>query len=244
MRSIAAITKGRQLHGMSSAASCHKRETATNLCATLSNILVARMILEYLKVLISWPVVAVFLAVFFRASIRSLFDRIQEAKLPGGPSLVLRELTNAAKPKLSEGQSPDTTKSAPLELSVSPGAYSTERRAIFVVVGITNRGSVPDQITSWKLSFSSLALTLEPTAAPGNLLPTAPFWSDPLIRIQPVEFVRGTLFFRGEGVLQENIPEEPLQGRLTATTVNQLELSSDIRVYRMVTLQQHPELSS
>jgi hypothetical protein len=212
-------------------------------------------VLEYLKVLISWPVAVVFLVVFFRAEIQSLLGRVKEANLPGGIKLVLDELAERAKPRElkasggelkalgGEAKSPGV-ETSPVEMTVSPGAYSTDYRAIFVVVGIANRGDKPDQITSWKLHIASLDATLEPTPAPMNLLPTAPFWRDDLIRVQSTEFRRGTLFFRAAGILPKELPEEPLVGRLTATTLNRIGLSADVRIYRMSTLQQHPELDA
>jgi hypothetical protein len=204
---------------------------------------IARIILEFLKVLITWPVAVVVLALLFRHEIRSLVRRVKKANLPGGISVVLSELAKGAKPKPSDIQS-STVESSPLELSVSPGAYSKDFRAVFVVVGLTNRGTAPDQITSWKLCFPSLNLSLEPTSAPPNLIPEIPMWSNPLIRIQPTEFIQGTLFFRGAGILSNELPEEPLSGRLVATTVKRLELSVDIQLYRMSTLQQNPRLAS
>ncbi|WP_421849319.1 hypothetical protein [Marinomonas sp.] len=54
---------------------------------------IAKLILEYLKVLI-WPSVAVFLCIYFKSHVEGVFSRLKSAKLPGGISF---ELENSIK---------------------------------------------------------------------------------------------------------------------------------------------------
>lgn len=199
----------------------------------------AKMTLEFLKVLISWPVVAAIGLLVFRKqiralveSIRSLLDRIKKLEAFGLAAEVGEQLLKEAKPSLqTEGAM------SGIELSVSSGAYSTAYRAIFLVVGIANRGDQPDQVVSWQLSFPALSIELEPTPAPHNLVGGVPWWASPMVKLPPHELVQGSLFFRGEGALEEGLSAEPLHGKVVAGTLHGKTLSRDVEIYRLATLQ-------
>ena len=199
----------------------------------------AKMTLELLKVLISWPAVAVIGLLVFRKqigalveSIRSLLDRTKKFHAFGVSAELGEQLLKEAKPSLQiEGAAAD------MELSVSSGAYSTDYRAIFLVAGIANRGDQPDQVVSWQLSFPVLSIELEPTPAPHNLVGGVPWWSSPLVKLPPHELVQGSLFFRGKGALEEGLSAEPLRGKVVAGTLHGKTLSKDVGIYRLATLQ-------
>jgi hypothetical protein len=198
-----------------------------------------KVVLEFLKVLISWPVVAVIGMLRFQKQIRalveeirSLLGRIKKLDVFGVSVEVAEQLLQEAKPsRQKKGAGSD------IELSVSSGAYSTDYRAIFVVVGIANRGDRPDQVVSWQLSFPNLNIELEPTLAPHNLVGGVPWWPSPLVKLPPDELVQGSLFFRGRGTLNEGLPDEPLRGKVVAGTLHGKTLSQDVEVYRLATLQ-------
>lgn len=170
-----------------------------------------KLVLEYLKVLLSWPVLVAFILFLFRKELRSLLDRIKKLDAFGISAELAERLASEAKP------SPQVdAKAAPdIQLSVSTGGYYTDYHAVFLVVGITNRTDKLDQIVSWKLIFPSLNIELEPTAAPHNLVGGVPWWSSPLVELPPNRFIQGSLFFRGKGTLADGLPEEPLQRRCT-----------------------------
>jgi len=127
--------------------------------------------------------------------------------------------------------------STDISLSVSSGAYSTDYRAIFLVAGIANPTNQPDQVVNWTLSFPKLGIELEPTPAPHNLIGGVPWWPSPMVKLPTNELIQGSLYFRGTGVLAEGLPEEPLHGRVTATTLHGKTLTHDVEIYRMATLQ-------
>jgi hypothetical protein len=199
----------------------------------------AKMTLEFVKVLVSWPAVALVGLLVFRneiralvESIRSLLDRIKKLDAFGVSADVGERLLKEAKPSLDVGAAaPD------IELSASSGAYSTDYRAIFLVVGIANRGDQQDQVVSWQLSFPALNIGLEPTPAPHSLVGGVPWWASPMVKLPPHEFVQGSLFFRGKGALGEGLPEEPLHGKVLAATLHGKTLSRDVAIYRLATLQ-------
>ena len=199
----------------------------------------AKMTLEFVKVLISWPVVVVIGLLIFRKQIRalvegirSLLDRVKKLDAFGVSAEVGEQLLKEAKPSLQiEGSASE------IELSVSSGAYSTDYRAIVLVVGIANRGDQPDQVVNWQLSFQALNIELEPTPAPHNLIGGVPWWASPLVKLPPHELVQGSLFFRGKGSLEEGLSEEPLHGKVVAGTLHGKTLSRDVEIYRLATLQ-------
>jgi hypothetical protein len=205
---------------------------------------IAKLVLDFLKAVLVWPLVAAFSIWLFRKEVRILLarlvgvvDRIKKADFPG-VSLELSELlASQAKPKISQ-----TEPTPELELSASTGGYSIDYRAIVIVVGITNRTDKADQVLGWRLSLPSEHLELAPSPAPPNTLPKIPWWSAPTIEIPPNKFIQGTLFFRGRDTLQVDLPKEPVLGRLTANTLHGKELVSDVKVYRLSTLQQNPSL--
>ncbi|MEO0457553.1 MAG: hypothetical protein AAF152_13380 [Cyanobacteria bacterium P01_A01_bin.114] len=61
---------------------------------------IAKLVLEYLKVL-AWPLVILSIVLIFRRQIESLIKRLEKADLPGGVSISLRAEILEAK-KLSE----------------------------------------------------------------------------------------------------------------------------------------------
>lgn len=199
----------------------------------------AQMVLEYVKVLIAWPVVAILAGLVFRKQLgslleglRSLLDRIKKLDAFGVSAEVGEQLLKEAKPAPQIEAA-----AASIDLSVSNGAYSTDYRAIILVVGIANRTDQPDQIVSWRLAFLSLNLELEPTLAPHNLMGGVPWWSSPLVKLPPNELIQGSLYFRGKGALADGLPDEPLRGRVTATTLHGKTLAQDVEIYRLATLQ-------
>jgi|SRR5579871_2474675 len=194
---------------------------------------VVRQGLEYLRVVISWPVVAALALFLFRKELRSLLDRVNKANAFGVSIELGERLANEAKPSPTDSVGGQTT----IEMSVSSGAYSRDYRALFVVVGLANRTSQQDQVIKWKVKFESLNLELEPTSAPPNLVGGVPWWSSPMVTLPPHEFVQGTLFFRGTGPLREGLPTEPLRGMLFAETLHGKQLSQQVQVYWLATLQ-------
>jgi hypothetical protein len=205
---------------------------------------IAKLTLEYLKALASWPIVVFILVLFFNKQIRALIvallaliDRIKKIEAFGLSIAAEERLIKEATPALPAPQT-DIGQENSIELSVSSGAYSMDYRAIFLVAGLANRTERPDQVVAWKLSFPSLNIELEPTAAPHNLVGRLPWWSSPLVKLPPNEFVQGTLYFRGVGVLAEGLIQEPLPAKLTATTLYGKLLSHNaVQIYKMTTLQ-------
>jgi hypothetical protein len=192
-----------------------------------------KLVLEYLKVLLSWPVAVAFILFLFRKELRSLLDRIKKLDAFGISAELGEQLVSEAKPTPQA----DAQAASEIDLSVSTGGYSNDYHAIFLVVGITNRTDKPDQVISWRLSFPSLNIELEPTAAPHNLVGGVPWWPSPLVELPPNKFIQGSLFFRGKGPLAESLPDEPLHGRIVAETLHRKKLSQEVEVYRLATLQ-------
>jgi len=192
-----------------------------------------KLVLEYLKVLLSWPVVAAFILFLFRKELSSVLDRIKKLDALGISAELSEQLANEAKPTAQA----DPQAASDIQLSVSTGAHSNDYHAIFLVVGIANRTDKPDQVVAWQLSFPSLNIDLEPTAAPHNLVGGVPWWSYPLVELPPNRFIQGSLFFRGKGTLADGLPEEPLPGRIVAETLHGKKLSEEVEVYRLATLQ-------
>lgn len=193
----------------------------------------ARQGVEYLRILISWPVVAVFALFLFRKEVRALLNGINKANAFGVSIELGERLANEAKPSATDSFAGQTT----IDMSVSSGGYSRDYRALFVVVGLANRSGQPDQVIKWKITFESLNLELEPTSAPPNLVGGVPWWSSPMVKLPPDELVQGTLFFRGTGPLAEGLPAEPLRGKLFAETLHGKQLSQQVQVYSLATLQ-------
>jgi len=206
----------------------------------------AKLVLDYFKAIVVWPLVAAFTIYLFRKEIRTVLarladalERIRKADFLGISLALSQQMVSEATPKVSESKP-----ALELELSTSAGGYSKDYRAILIVVGIANRSDKADQVISWKLSFPSIAVELDPTAAPPSTIPPKPWWSAPNVEIQPNKFVQGTLFFRGRDALQDGLPDEPLLGRLTARTLHGKELAKDVKVYYLLTLQRNPSLDS
>jgi hypothetical protein len=204
---------------------------------------IAKLVLDYVKALIAWPLVAVLSILLFRREVCTLLsrladviDRIKKAGIPGFSVELFDSMTNQAKP-----ESLMSKQGSAFELSVSTGGYSEDYRAIIVVVGITNRTDKPNQVVKWKLRIPSENLELEPTAPPPNTVPTVPWWSSPAVDVPPNKLIQGTLFFRGRNALQAGLPKEPLVARLTATTLNE-EWEKETKIYKLLTLQQNPAL--
>lgn len=208
---------------------------------------IAKLVLDYLKAVVVWPLVAVFSIWFFRKEVHTvlerladLIDRVKKANFAGLSLEMYERMANQAKPRISQGGS-----ATELELSASVGGYSTEYRAIFVVVGITNRTDEADQVVEWKLHFPDEAVELEPSPAPPNIVSPVRRWSESTVEIPANRFIQGTLFFRGRDVLQQALqaaPLEPLVARLSATTLHEKKLESQVKVYLLSTLQQNPAL--
>ncbi len=192
-----------------------------------------REALEYLRVVISWPVVTAFSLFLFRRELGSLLDRILRVNAFGVSIELGERLASEARP--SPARSPKGQE--PMEMSVSSGAYSRDYRALFVVVGLANRTGQPDQVVKWRLTFEPLNLELEPTSAPPNLVGGVPWWSSPMVRLPPNEFIQGSLYFRGTGPLANGLPTEPLSGTLVAETLHGERLSQQVQVYWLATLQ-------
>jgi hypothetical protein len=73
---------------------------------------IAEIILEYVKVF-AWPITIIFLAIYFRASLKAILARITKASLPGGVELDFKDeiekaqtlsekILESPKPKLTE----------------------------------------------------------------------------------------------------------------------------------------------
>jgi hypothetical protein len=80
---------------------------------------IAKLILEFVRVL-AWPIVAVFIAVYFRKSLQAILERLIRATLPGGVSLDFKEKIEEAQ-KLSqalEAPKPNQLQQASLPLTV------------------------------------------------------------------------------------------------------------------------------
>lgn len=202
---------------------------------------IAKLIPDYLRAIISWPLVIIIVVWLFRPEVKLVLsrlieaiDRIKQVDMPG-LSLVLDRLKAEVVPKNSQQ---DATK---LEMTVSTGAYSTDRRGVFLEVGIANRTDEADQVLEWKLSFEAQRAELTPSRPLANILTQVPWWPLPTADIPAKKFVQGTLFFPGSGLLA-CLDREPLSGRLTVRTFLGHELTSDIKLYRMSTLQQNPNL--
>jgi len=59
-----------------------------------------------------------------------------------------------------------------------------------------------------------------------------------MVKLPPNEFLQGSLYFRGVGLLAQGLlPEEPLHGKVTARTLHGKTLSQDVKIYRLGTLQ-------
>ena len=204
---------------------------------------IAKLIPEYLRVIISWPLVAIVALWLFKGQIRTVLNHLVEAigRIKqvdvAGTSVVLERLKAEVVPKAPEQES----LSAKLELSVSTGAYSTDRRGVFLEVGIANRTNEADQALEWKLAFEAQRAELTPSQPLANILTQVPWWPLPTADIPAKKFVQGTLFFPGSGLLA-CLNREPLSGRLTVRTFLGHELTSDIKLYRMATLQQNSNL--
>jgi hypothetical protein len=205
---------------------------------------IAKLVLDYIKAILVWPLITIISIWIFRKEMRvllehlaGLIDRIKKADFAGVSLALSDRLAGEVVPHPSQSES-----ATQLEFSASTGGYSTDYRAIFIVVGITNRTQEADQVVEWKFSIPSEHVELDPGPAPSNILPEIPMWSATLVDIPPHKFIRGTLFFRGRGVLPEVLPHEPLLGRLTARTLYGKELSSEVKVYSLSTLQQNPPL--
>jgi hypothetical protein len=200
---------------------------------------IAKIALEFAKVLFSWPVVVIIAGLIFQRQIRSLLDglrflldRVKSVDAFGVSAEIAEQLLKEAKPP------PQIETAQPgIELSVSSGGYSTDHRAIFLVASVSNSTDRPDQVVTWKVSFPTLNIELEATPAPHNLVSGVPWWASPMVKLPPNELVQGSLYFRGVGVLAEGLPEEPLHGNVTATTLHGKNLSQPVEVYRMATLQ-------
>jgi len=200
---------------------------------------VAKFTLDFLKALFAWPVAAVIIALVFLRQIRglldglrSLLDRVNKVNAFNVSLDLGQQLLNEAKPT-PQIESTSTG----ISLSVSSGAYSTDYRAIILVAGIANLTDQPDQVMSWKLSFPTLGIELEPTPAPNNLIGGVPWWPSPMVKVPTNELTQGSLFLRGTGVLAEGLPQEPLKGSVTAATLHGKTLTHDVEIYRMATLQ-------
>ena len=200
---------------------------------------VAKIALEFVKALLAWPVAAVIIALVFLKQIRALLDglrflldRVNKVNAFNVSVDLGQQLLNEAKPT-PQIQSASTG----ISLSVSSGAYSIDYRAIFLVAGIANPTNQPDQVVSWRLSFPTLGIELEPTPAPNNLIGGVPWWPSPMVRVPTNELTQGSLYFRGTGVLAEGLPQEPLKGSITATTLHGTTLTHDVEIYSMATLQ-------
>ncbi len=207
---------------------------------------IAKLTLEFVKVLFSWPVVVIIAGLVFIKQIRALLeglrtllDRIKKVDAFGVSAEVGELMRKEAKPD-PQIEAAQTS----IELSASTGAYSIDYRAIFLVAGLSNPTDQPDQIVTWKLSFPTLNIDLEPTPAPHNLIGGVPWWPSPLVKLPPNELVQGSLYFRGVGVLAEGLPEEPLHGTVTATTLHGKTLSQPLEIYRMATLQARASAAS
>jgi hypothetical protein len=164
--------------------------------------------------------------------IRLLLERIKKVDLLGGSVELTQQLVNQARPPLQIGAGRSDITS-----SIATGAYSTDYHAIVLVAGVANPTDHPDQVVRWKLSFPSLGIDLDPISAPQNLVGGVPWWPSPMVKLPANELVQRSLFFRGRGILAEGLPEEPLRERVVAETLRGKELSQDVEVYRVVTLQ-------
>jgi hypothetical protein len=221
---------------------------------------IAKLVLEYLKSVVSWPLVAVFSLLFFQKEIRALLQQIVELigsikkiEISSGKVAIERQISQQVihelQRRISQSESAvEESKSKAereLEFSAPTGGYSTEYRAIFVVASITNRTNQADQVVAWKLVFPEYDIELEPTPAPLNIVSPVRRWSESTVEIPANRFIQGTLFFRGRDVLQQALqaaPLEPLLARLSATTLHEKKLESKVKVYLLSTLQQNPSL--
>ncbi|MBZ5725156.1 MAG: hypothetical protein LAP87_09185 [Acidobacteriia bacterium] len=200
---------------------------------------VVKIALEFAKVLLSWPVVAIIAGLVFQKQIRSLLEglrlllnRVNKVGAFGVSAEVGEKLRNQATPapQIEAAQTG-------IQLSVSSGAYSTEEHAILLVASLSNPTDQPDQVVTWRLSFPTLSIELEPASAPRHLIGGVPWWPSPMVKLPPNEIVQGSLYFRGVGKLAEGLPEEPLRGNLTATTLHGKTLIQPVEIYWMSTLQ-------
>jgi hypothetical protein len=154
---------------------------------------IAKVALEFVKALLAWPVAAVIIALVFLKQLRALLDglrflldRVNKVNAFNVSVDLGQQLLNEAKP--TPEIEPTSTG---ISLSVSSGAYSTDYRAIFLVAGIANPTDQPDQMVSWKLSFPTLGIELEPTPAPNNLIGGVPWWPSPMVKVPTNELTQG-----------------------------------------------------
>lgn len=214
---------------------------------------IAKAILEYTRVL-AWPFLALLAACLFTREIRALLqglagllDRIKTVAWGEFRVEVAERLARGQRARLSveAGREGQHGKPLPeLELLAPTGAYSRDYRAIFVVASIVNRTERADQVLTWRLGLPSISLDLEPNPAPPQLVSSVPFWSDPYVQASADKNTQGQLFFRSRGALQQGLPEEPLRGHLTATTLHGRKLACEVKVYRLTTLQENPSLGA
>lgn len=206
----------------------------------------AKLTLEFIKALFSWPVVVLILLLVFHKQIRSLLeglrslvDRVKKIDAFGVSLEVGAQMLKEAAPNPQIEAA-----NADIKLFVSRGAYSTDCRAIFLAASITNPTDKPDQVVNWKLVFPALNIELEPSRAPHHLIGGLPWWPSPMVKLPPNELVQGSLYFRGVGAIAEELPEEPLRGEITATTLHRKVLSQDVEIYRLTTLQARAKSAS
>ncbi len=203
-----------------------------------------KTIVELLKGL-AWPSVVIVLVMLFRKELRELIRRIKKAEFPGGSFEIfdkLREQTEPSALRDPVNNAPgavtptDEVTSPDIEMSVSSGAYSTDYHAILLAIGLTNRTERADQIVGWVLTFPSIGIELRASSPPRNLIGPVPWWDLP--RIPANEFVRGTLFFKDKGKIEEALGhEEPMQAELRAETLHGKHLKTPVPVSRIITLQ-------
>lgn len=199
---------------------------------------IAKLALEYVKAFLVWPMVAIIVLVVLRKQIvalldlvRSLTSRITRVNAFGVSAELQEQLLKEAIPTQHQA-APSTD----IGLSVSSGGYSTDYHAIFLVAGLSNPTDQADQVVDWKLTFPDLGIELEPTSPPPNLLGGVPWWPSPQVELAPNKLVRGSLYFRGRGALAYQLPDEPLRGKITATTLHGKSLSDKVDIFRLATL--------
>jgi hypothetical protein len=176
---------------------------------------IAKLVLDYLKVLATWPFIGLIVVLIFNRPIRALLtglgglvDRVKKVEAFGISAEIGEQLLREANPTRKKIEGP----ASEISLSVASGAYSTDYRAVILVAGISNSTDQPDQVLSWSLRFPRQNIELEPTPAPPNLVGGVPWWPSPLVKLPANELTQGSLFFRGTGVLADGLPEEPLRG--------------------------------
>jgi hypothetical protein len=207
---------------------------------------IAKLIPDYLRAILSWPLLTAFLIWIFSRELRlllhrliDLIEQIKKVNVSGLSVELIDRLQSESVSKISEHDS--QTRKA-LELSASTGGHSRHYRAIIIAVSIANRSDDADQILGWKLSLPSEHVELAAGAAPPNLLAEFPWWSSPTQDIPANRLIQGTLFFRSRDVLPAVLPHEPLAGHLTAETFQGKKLACAVKVYNFATLQHNPSL--